>query len=116
MHACIRQWWSQATPSHASVLPPCCCHRRALDLPDLEQLVQRLDSAAVVRSVLTERRIEAARSEMGAAAAGTCCVCCEAPRDTVLSCGHIICRRCSDRLSTCPVCRAAILSRTRAFV
>lgn len=78
--------------------------RRALDLPALEQLVQRLDSAAAVRNVLTERRIEAARSEMGAAAAATCCVCCEAPRDTVLSCGHIICRRCSDRLLTCPVC------------
>lgn len=45
------------------------------------------------RDILTERRIEAARSEMGAAAAqASCLICMQAPRDTFLNCGHLICR------------------------
>ena len=71
---------------------------------------------------MTERRIEAARSEMAAtasqqAAAQACIVCCEAARDTFLNCGHLVaCRACAERLSACPVCRTPISSRTRAFV
>lgn len=44
------------------------------------------------RDVLTERRIEAARSEMAAAAPLSCVVCMAAPRDTFLNCGHLVCR------------------------
>ena len=43
---------------------------------------------------VTERRIEAARSEMAAASQLTCIVCCANQRDTFLNCGHLICRHC----------------------
>lgn len=93
---------------------------RALELPDLEQLVQLVEGSVpklrcacwaawehssasmhvawtahsqlpplppARRDVLTERRIEAARSEMarGAAEPLTCIVCCARPRDTFLN-------------------------------
>lgn len=44
------------------------------------------------RDVLTERRIEVARSEMAATAPLSCVVCMAQPRDTFLNCGHLICR------------------------
>jgi hypothetical protein len=45
-----------------------------------------------------------------------CPVCFEALEIKVaLGCGHIICSRCSDLLSECPVCRDKISQRTRLF-
>lgn len=67
----------------------------------------------VLRNELTERRIEAARCEV---AQPTCVVCCTNARDTFLNCGHLICRDCSARLQQCPMCRAPISTRSRAFV
>ena len=121
-----------------------------LHLPRTSSGLQSCPPAALRhprRDILTERRIEAARSEMGAAAAqASCLVCMQAPRDTFLNCGHLICRRavqadgarrlhktersrveqlptpptcrraCSERVAACPVCRQPITSRTRAFV
>eukprot|EP00887_Chlorella_sp_A99_P000663 scaffold5.g663.t1 len=90
---------------------------RAQSLAALEELVRVADAAAPrLRNALTERRVEAARSEMAAAQAAVCPVCCAAGRDTVLNCGHLLCRECAERLASCPVCRAAITSRVRAFV
>ena len=38
-------------------------------------------------------------------------------RDTVLMpCGHLVCRSCSSRLERCPMCRADVTGRNRAFV
>lgn len=47
----------------------------------------------------------------------TKCVCClTEEKDTILGCGHVcMCRGCASRVQRCPVCRARISERRRAF-
>ncbi len=53
-----------------------------------------------------------------AAAAPACVICLEHAREMLLQpCNHVVCcRACSYRVTTCPVCRSAVQSRTRVFI
>jgi hypothetical protein len=53
-----------------------------------------------------------------AAAAPACVICLERAREMLLQpCNHVVCcRACSYRVTTCPVCRSAVQSRTRVFI
>jgi len=63
---------------------------------------------------LTQQQVSEARTEANEAV--LCAVCRERTRDTFLNCGHIICQACAGRIEMCPICRAAITHRSRAFV
>lgn len=77
--------------------------------------VQELEAAVpAVRRRMMQQQLEEARTEAHEAA--QCAVCRERGRDTFLNCGHIICQACASRIATCPICRAAITHRSRAFV
>lgn len=47
-----------------------------------------------------------------------CVICLERAREMLLQpCNHVVCcRACSYRVTTCPVCRSAVQSRTRVFI
>lgn len=68
----------------------------------------------LVRRRLLQQQLDEARTEADEAA--FCAVCREQPRDTFLNCGHIICNVCAARVESCPICRARIDYRSRAFV
>lgn len=38
-----------------------------------------------------------------------CPVCLDSKRNTVLTCTHTVCLKCSEKLTTCPICRAKII-------
>ncbi len=87
----------------------------AQPLEALEALAAAAEAALPrMRHAIVTARVAAARSEAVEAAA--CAVCLAAARDTFLNCGHIICQRCAERVERCPICRAPISSRSRAFV
>ena len=44
-----------------------------------------------------------------------CEICCEGPRDTVLTCGHQFCNACSQKVDNCPICRKLIQHRIQKF-
>ncbi|GFR44911.1 hypothetical protein Agub_g5994, partial [Astrephomene gubernaculifera] len=90
----------------------------AQSLDTLEALAQQAEAALPrLRHAIVAARVAAARSEAAEAVeAATCAVCLAARRDTFLNCGHIICQDCAERLELCPLCRAHINHRSRAFV
>jgi hypothetical protein len=46
-----------------------------------------------------------------------CSICMENKKNTLFNCGHLCsCRACSERLETCPVCRAGISTRTNVYL
>ena len=46
-----------------------------------------------------------------------CPICLEHPRDTLLvPCGHLLCKRCSEMIDACPICRAEVRETHRAFL
>ena len=45
----------------------------------------------------------------------TCEICCEQPRNTVLTCGHQFCETCANKVDSCPVCRKFIRHRIVTF-
>jgi hypothetical protein len=47
--------------------------------------------------------------------ASECSVCMDAPYDTALACGHVLCATCA-KVTTCPFCSAAVTSRIRLFI
>ena len=45
-----------------------------------------------------------------------CIACTESDKDTILNCGHMcMCAACAARVTTCPICRAPVRERRRAF-
>lgn len=44
-----------------------------------------------------------------------CEICCENPRNTVLTCGHQFCSNCSQKVDQCPICRKVIMHRIQLF-
>lgn len=46
-----------------------------------------------------------------------CIICEEQPRGAALQCGHVMsCLGCAERLTNCPICRAAITERRQIFI
>ena len=86
-----------------------------LDALDLTRQHDLLDVLAPERAQSTERvpAPERQRNEV----LGTCSVCLDLPSQTVFSpCGHLsTCRDCGERLTSCPICRAAIVQRVRVY-
>lgn len=44
-----------------------------------------------------------------------CFVCLTRRRDTALTCGHVLCGPCAGQVTSCPVCRADVQTRTRVW-
>ena len=68
-----------------------------------------------VRRAALEAEVAAVAAEAEAASL-LCGICLTEPRDCCLSCGHVTCRRCGERMTSCPLCRKPITARTRVFM
>lgn len=40
-----------------------------------------------------------------------CAVCMEKPKNTALSCGHMVCEECQPLLTSCPICRSRLVGK-----
>lgn len=79
---------------------------------ELQVAVAEMEAAeAVLRQLAVDQRIVEAQQE-----AAACSICLERAKDTRIDCGHLFCNECSLRVDLCPVCRAHITTRLRAFV
>lgn len=90
----------------------------------LEAALAELEAAVpLLRRLVTERRVrEAVQAAVGAAVeeaveeATACAVCQHHLKDTRLSCGHLLCHACSQRVQACPLCCATITKRLQIFL
>eukprot|EP00026_Physarum_polycephalum_P001939 Phypoly_transcript_01942.p1 GENE.Phypoly_transcript_01942~~Phypoly_transcript_01942.p1 ORF type:complete len:984 (+),score=140.98 Phypoly_transcript_01942:53-3004(+) len=46
----------------------------------------------------------------------TCSICEDRPKDTALSCGHVVCTFCAAQLKLCPFCKDAIKGRSKIYI
>ncbi len=92
----------------------------------LAQLSRARDSAtaALVEARVAERRAAEAKAveaearrkaEEENAEALECAICCAAPMDTALDCGHRSCAACAARLILCHICRGQVKSRLKLY-
>eukprot|EP00798_Chlamydomonas_sp_ICE-L_P022308 gene22308-biopygen30990 len=85
------------------------------DIETLERLLAKVDKECLRKAIFDkclQRDTQKARD-----AAAECSVCLSAPKDTCLHpCGHTMCRRCSDLIRHCPICRQQIAERRRVFL
>lgn len=103
---------------------------RKLPAVQLEALLTQLSRArdaatAVLVDVLVEERRAAEaeavaaearrRAEAEKAEALECTICCAAPMDTALDCGHRSCSTCAAKLLTCHLCRGQVKSRLKLY-
>mmetsp|Transcript_11802 Transcript_11802/g.41319 ORF Transcript_11802/g.41319 Transcript_11802/m.41319 type:complete len:963 (-) Transcript_11802:132-3020(-) len=73
--------------------------------------VSRLEEIVRKESERLESKAAAAARRDAPTEDDPCCICLDAPRDMVLSCGHRLCLTCGDEengLTQCPLCRADI--------
>ena len=87
----------------------------SLSLAHLLALLATVEAGtATLRRAVLAGEVEARSAE--AAAAAECAVCLSAGRDTALNCGHVVCAACAARLTSCPLCRQKVRTRTRVFI